>query len=65
MIDSGFDYFAGGALLSPTGEDGKQKDLYKLSEEAGYKVVKTQKRSGSSEGRRWKSDRGRRTSGGQ
>lgn len=43
MIDSGFDYFAGGALLSPTGEDGKQKDLYKLSEEAGYKVVKTQK----------------------
>jgi alkaline phosphatase len=43
MIDSGFDYFAGGALKDPTGEDEQQKDLYALAEEAGYKVVKTQK----------------------
>ncbi len=43
MIESGFDYFAGGALLEPTGADEKQKDLYKCAEEAGYKVVKTQK----------------------
>lgn len=43
MIESNFDYFAGGALLSPTGEDEKQEDLYSLSEKAGYKVVKTQK----------------------
>ncbi len=42
MIDSGFDYFAGGALLSPTGSEEDQTDLYALAEEAGYKVVKTQ-----------------------
>lgn len=42
MIDSGFDYFAGGALLSPTGSEEDQTDLYTLAEEAGYKVVKTQ-----------------------
>lgn len=43
LIESDFDYFAGGALLSPTGEDGKQEDLYSLSEKEGYTVVKTQK----------------------
>ena len=42
LVESGFDYFAGGALLSPTGEDESQKDLYTVAEEAGYKVVKTQ-----------------------
>ncbi len=42
MIESGFDYFAGGALLDPTGENGDQTDIYTLAEEAGYKVVKTQ-----------------------
>ena len=40
LVESGFDYFAGGALLSPTGEDESQKDLYTVAEEAGYKVVK-------------------------
>ena len=34
MIDSEFDYFAGGALLSPTGKEEDQKDLYALAEEA-------------------------------
>lgn len=42
LVESGFDYFAGGALLSPTGEDESQKDLYTIAEEAGYKVVRTQ-----------------------
>ena len=44
LIDSGFDYFAGGALLKPTGNssDKPQTDLYELAAAAGYKVVKTQ-----------------------
>lgn len=42
LIESNFDYFAGGALLAPTGENEDQKDLYTIAEKAGYKVVKTQ-----------------------
>lgn len=42
LIESGFDYFAGGALKQPTGAEEDQEDLYTLAEEAGYKVVKTQ-----------------------
>ena len=44
MIDSQFDYFAGGALLKATGDnaDKPQTDLYELAASAGYKVVKTQ-----------------------
>ena len=42
LIDSGFEYFSGGALLKPTGSDGDQEDLYTLAEEAGYTIVKTQ-----------------------
>lgn len=42
MIASEFDYFAGGALKKPTGDEGDRKDLYELAQEAGYKVVKTQ-----------------------
>ena len=42
LIESGFDYFAGGALLSPTGSEEDQTDLYQLAQEAGYKVVTTQ-----------------------
>ncbi|MCD8238891.1 MAG: alkaline phosphatase [Clostridiales bacterium] len=42
LIDSGFDYFAGGGLLKPTGADGDQEDLYELAEKAGYNVIKTQ-----------------------
>lgn len=42
MIASGFDYFAGGALLKPTGKNNDQKDIYQAAAEAGYKVVKTQ-----------------------
>ena len=42
LIDSGFEYFAGGGLLKPTGPNGDQADLYDLAEEAGYNVVTTQ-----------------------
>ena len=42
MIESDFDYFAGGALKNPTGANKDQKDLYQLAKDAGYHVVKTQ-----------------------
>ncbi|MFR8549344.1 MAG: alkaline phosphatase, partial [Lachnospiraceae bacterium] len=42
MIESGFDYFAGGALLQPTGKEEDQPDSYTLAQEAGYKVIRTQ-----------------------
>lgn len=42
LIESGFDYFAGGGLLKTTGKDGNQEDSYALAEAAGYKVIKTQ-----------------------
>jgi alkaline phosphatase len=42
MVESGFDFFAGGALLKPTGNDGDKADLYQLATDAGYKLVKTQ-----------------------
>lgn len=42
LIDSGFEYFAGGGLLKPTSSDKDKEDLYTLAEKAGYTVVKTQ-----------------------
>lgn len=42
LIDSNFDYFAGGALKQTTGKDKDKEDLYALAEKVGYKVVKTQ-----------------------
>ncbi|MDY2938968.1 MAG: alkaline phosphatase [Fusicatenibacter sp.] len=42
MVESGFDYFAGGAVKQPTGKEGDQKDIYELAQEAGYQVAKTQ-----------------------
>lgn len=42
LIDSGFEYFAGGGLLKPTGSDKDKEDLYTLAKKAGYKVAKTQ-----------------------
>ena len=42
MVESDFDYFAGGALLKPTGADGDKKDIYQVAEDAGYNVIKTQ-----------------------
>ncbi|MGM9522417.1 MAG: alkaline phosphatase [Oscillospiraceae bacterium] len=42
LIDSGFEYFGGGALLKPTGSDKDKESLYDLAEKAGYTVVRTQ-----------------------
>ena len=42
MVESGFEYFAGGALKNPNGSSGDQENLYDLAEAAGYKVTYTQ-----------------------
>ncbi len=42
MIDSGFEYFGGGALKNEDGNEGSEDNLYDLAEAAGYKVAKTQ-----------------------
>ena len=44
LIDSGFEYFAGGGLLKPDGhdKDNPSENLYDLAAKAGYNVVKTQ-----------------------
>ena len=42
LIDSGFEYFAGGGLPKPTGSDKDKEDLYDLAKKAGYTVTKTQ-----------------------
>ncbi len=42
MVESGFEYFAGGALKKPTGNNKDQKNLYDLAKEAGYQVTTTQ-----------------------
>lgn len=42
LIDSKFDYFAGGGLKDAAGAGENQEDLYALAQKAGYKVVKTE-----------------------
>ncbi|MBQ7801169.1 MAG: alkaline phosphatase [Oscillospiraceae bacterium] len=44
LIESGFEYFAGGGLLKPDGHDKENpsENLYDLAEAAGYKVTFTQ-----------------------
>ncbi|MEA5084561.1 MAG: alkaline phosphatase [Lachnospiraceae bacterium] len=42
MIESNFDYFAGGGLKQTTGKDKDKEDLYTLAQKAGYKVIKTE-----------------------
>ena len=42
LMESGFEYFAGGGLLDPDGAEGDQENLYDLAEAAGYQVVNTQ-----------------------
>ena len=41
MVESDFDYFAGGALKKPTGNDKDQTSVYELAEHAGYNVITT------------------------
>ncbi len=44
MIESDFEYFAGGALKNITGDDKTkpQENLYAVAEKSGYKVINTQ-----------------------
>ena len=42
LIDSDFEYFAGGGLKKVTGNEGTSESLYDLAEKAGYKVAFTQ-----------------------
>lgn len=42
LVASDFDYFAGGALKKPTGNDKDKEDLYELAKENGYTVAMTQ-----------------------
>lgn len=42
LVDSGFEYFAGGGLKKVTGPNKDQENLYDLAAAAGYKVTFTQ-----------------------
>ncbi len=42
MIESGFEYFAGGGLKKVNGAEGDQESLYDLAADAGYKITYTQ-----------------------
>ena len=42
LVNSGFEYFAGGGLKKVTGPDKDKTSLYDLAEAAGYKVTYTQ-----------------------
>lgn len=39
LLNSNFNYFGGGGFLQPKGKDGKQKEIYDLAKEKGYKIV--------------------------
>lgn len=41
LADSGFDYYGGGTISKPTGNDKDKQDAYEIIEAAGYKVVDT------------------------
>ena len=49
LIDSGFEYFAGGGLLKPDGHDKENpsENLYDLARTAGYKVTMTNQEAAS------------------
>ncbi|MGN0243564.1 MAG: alkaline phosphatase [Lachnospiraceae bacterium] len=42
LVESNFEFFAGGGLKEITGSDENKTNLYELAEEAGYKVTYTQ-----------------------
>lgn len=42
MAQSGFDYFAGGGLLQPTGKKKDKRNVLDLAQEQGYKIVNDQ-----------------------
>lgn len=39
LIESGFDYFAGGGFKNPTGKNKNEKNLYEIAKEAGYQIT--------------------------
>ncbi|MDR2747096.1 MAG: alkaline phosphatase [Treponema sp.] len=41
MVESGFEYFAGGGLLQPTGKNKDQRDVLQLAREYGYTYINT------------------------
>ncbi|MBN2239978.1 MAG: alkaline phosphatase [Dehalococcoidales bacterium] len=41
MAESGFDYFAGGEISKPTGNNKDQEDAYKIMEKNGYTIART------------------------
>ena len=41
MVQSGFEYFAGGGLLQPRGKNGDQADVIRMAANAGYTYVNT------------------------
>ena len=41
LVDSGFDYFAGGGIHQYTGKNKDRKDLYEVAKEKGYQVLRT------------------------
>lgn len=41
MADSGFDYFGGGEISKPTGDNKDQKDAYEVLKEKGYTIART------------------------
>ena len=41
MVESGFDYFAGGGVNRRAGRKGDLKDVYDLAREKGYRVLRT------------------------
>lgn len=43
LAASGFEYFAGGALMEPTGKNKDKTSIYDIAKEAGYTVAATQK----------------------
>lgn len=46
MVKSGFEYFAGGALMEPTDKDKDKTSIYDLATQAGYTVAMTQDEAG-------------------
>ncbi|MBP7479643.1 MAG: alkaline phosphatase [Spirochaetaceae bacterium] len=43
LVKSGFDFFAGGALMDPTDKNKDKESIYDLAKKAGYTVALTQK----------------------
>lgn len=47
LVESNFDYFAGGALMEPQDKKKDKKSIYDLAKDAGYKVCFDQNAAGS------------------